>query len=544
MTVMSPRRPQTQAGDYLRLSAQNHPNRECFVFGDGSSRSFAEVNGRVNRLAHALAAHGLVKGSRVAILAIDSGEYAEVLFACMKLGATYVPLNNRLRDGEVLTLLRRAEPVAIFASSRYVPLVERLLLDLTGVRLASCFDATELTPYDQLLAQGEDVEPDVEVFDEDILGLAFTSGTTGLPKGVLQSQRMVKALVINMSIDYEILPEEFRYTASPTFHIAGQSMIFMHVMRGFATLILPQFEVGAVLKWMQSGRLTGCFLVPTMIIRLLEDPRVHDGTYEGLLSIIYGASPMTAGLLRRAMGTFGCNFMNAFGASTEGGLQSILSSADHRRALDGKEYLLGSIGKPAFGVDLRIVDADGVDVARGEVGEIITRSDPVMSGYLEMPEETTRAVRDGWFWAGDLGRLDENGYLYIAGRSKDMLIRGGENIYPVEIEAVLVEHPDVLDVAVVGKPDDVWGETVVAFVTAEPGHRIDINDLRTLCREKLAAFKVPETYEVVTDMPVNASGKILKRELREQIAQRSDAAGSHDLHDALGFSHFDLKKSE
>jgi acyl-CoA synthetase (AMP-forming)/AMP-acid ligase II len=503
-----------QAGDFLRLSAQRFPDRECFVFDDGSSRSFAQVNRRVNQLAGALRGRGVRKGDRVALLGTDSGEYVEVMMACMKLGAIYVPLNNRLADAEVLTLLRRAEPKAVFASSRYAARVAALAAELNGLLFTSALDGSELMPFGDLLAEGTDTEPGVEVDDEDVLALAFTSGTTGLPKGVLQSQRMINALTLQMSVDYEILLDEFRYTASPVFHIAGQAMIFMHIQRGFPTLILPQFEEGAVLRWMQSGRLTGVFLVPTMITRLLDDPRVHEGSYDRVRSVIYGASPMSPALLRRAMNVFKCDFINAFGAATEGGLQSSLSPADHRRAAAGAEHLLGSIGKPAFAVDLRLVDEEGKDVPAGEVGEIITRSRAVMSGYLGMPEESARALRDGWFWGGDLARMDADGYLYLAGRSKDMIIRGGENIYPVEIETVIADYPGVTAVAVVGQPDEHWGEIVVAFVTAASGSVIEQESLRGFCRERLASYKVPAVVTVIAEMPLNASGKILKRELR------------------------------
>jgi fatty-acyl-CoA synthase len=506
-----------QAGDFLRLSAQRFADRDCFVFDDGSSRSFGETNRRVNQLAGALHRRGVRKGDRVAILATDSGEYVEVLMACMKLGVVYVPLNNRLADAEVLTLLRRAEPKAVFASARYASRVAALAAELTGIGFLSSLDGGDLIPFADLLAEGTDAEPAVEVDDEDVLALAFTSGTTGLPKGVLQSQRMINALILQMSVDYQILLDEFRYTASPTFHIAGQAMILMHVQRGFPTLILPQFEEGAVLRWMQSGRLTGVFLVPTMISRLLEDPRVLDGGYLSIRSIIYGASPMTPALLRRAIDVFGCDFINAFGAATEGGLQSSLSPADHRRAAAGAGHLLGSIGKPAFAVDLRLVDESGQDVRPGEVGEIVTRSRATMSSYLGMPEETARAIRDGWFWGGDLARMDSDGYLYLAGRSKDMIIRGGENIYPVEIETVIADHPDVTAVAVVGQPDEHWGEIVVAFVTATTDAVIEPEEVRRFCRQRLASYKVPAVVTVIPEMPLNASGKILKRELRARL---------------------------
>jgi acyl-CoA synthetase (AMP-forming)/AMP-acid ligase II len=517
-------RPMTRAGDFLLLSAQRAPDRACFVFDDGSRRTFAETNSRVNRLADSLAAAGVAKGARVAILATDSGEYVEVLIACMKLGAVYVPLNNRLTEPEVLTLLRRADPVAWFVGERYAGVARRLGPQLDGLRLTAALDGPGgdgLVGFADLVAAGTDREPDVPVSDDDVLGLAFTSGTTGLPKGVLQPQRMIKSLFTTMSIDYEIVPDEFRYTASPIFHIAGQGMILMHVMRTFPTLVLPQFAEEPVLRWMRSGELTGAFLVPTMISRLLEHPDVGEGSYEAVRSIIYGGAPITPPVLRRAMEVFGCDFINAFGAATEGGLQSVLSSAEHRRALAGHEHLLGSIGRPSYGVQMRLVGADGRDVPRGEVGEVVTRSDAVMSGYLEMPEETAQAIRGGWFHAGDLARMDEDGYLFLAGRSKDMIIRGGENVYPVEIETVLSRHPAVGQVAVIGRPDPHWGEVVVAYLVAAPGADPDPDELRAHCRAALAAYKVPAEFVVVAEMPLNASGKILKRELRVQDTSRS-----------------------
>lgn len=513
------RRPMTRIGDYLRLSAERDPGRPCFVFPDGSGQTFESTNSRVNRLASALSRHDIGKGDRVAIVAIDSAAYVEVLFACMKLGIVYVPFNNRLTEPELLTLLQRARPKALFVSSRYAEVGNRLASQVKGLHLFASFDSDPAAiSYDDLLLGGEDREPDVEVGDEDIVGLAFTSGTTGLPKGVLQPQRMVKSLVINMSIDYEIQPDEFRYTASPTFHIAGQAMIFMHAWRGFPTLILPQFDVAGVLSWMQRGHLTGCFLVPTMISSLLSHPGAGSSDYPELRSIIYGSAPMSPALLRRAMDVFGCKFINAFGTATEGGLQTVLTSADHRRAVADSPHLLGSIGKAAFGVDLSIVDESGRAVPRGTVGEIITRSDAVMTGYLEMPEETQRAIQDGWFWGGDLARMDEQGYIYLAGRSKDMIIRGGENIYPVEIEAVLSDHPAVAQVAVVGRPDEHWGETVVAYLTLHAGRSVGQEDLRGHCRSRLAAYKVPAQFEVLPELPLNAAGKVLKRQLRERAS--------------------------
>lgn len=518
--------PMIGVGDYLRLNAARFGSRDCFVTDDGRRHSYSEVNSRVNRLASALAARGVGKGSRLALLATDSVAYYEVILASLKLGATYVPLNNRLTPSEVQTLLARAQPVALFAGERYAAIARTVAEGIGGIQILVSLDGSSLESYESLLAGGEDVEPNVEVHDTDIVGLAFTSGTTGLPKGVLQSHGMVKALLSMQDTEYEFLPGEFRYTASPAFHIAGQALVLDHVKRGFTTLIVPQFDDRTTLRWIQEGGLTGCFLVPTMIRRILDLPGARDGDYSAFRSIIYGAAPIPPSLLAEAMDVFGCRFIQAFGASTEGGLQTILTSQDHRRALDGEPHLLESIGRPIAGVELRIVDEHDREVAVGEVGEIVTRSDAVMSCYLDMPDKTQQTLKNGWFRAGDLARRDAEGFLYLAGRSKDMIIRGGENIYPVEIETVLADLPGVASSAVVGRPDDVWGETVVAYVTMHEGAELDLDAARTHCRARLAAFKIPEEIFVVPHMPLNASGKILKRELRAGLMSQTAGAAT------------------
>lgn len=520
MTSIGPR-----AGDFLRLSAERFPDRDCLVAGDGTRWTFTQTNARVNQVAQQLIAAGVGRGDRVAIFAVNSIGYAEVLFACLKVGCTYVPLNNRLTTAEVGELLGVAKPRVLFTEGRYADLLTPTLDHLDGLVARIAFDGavTGYLDYESWLAQGLTDEPDIDVDDDDILGLAFTSGTTGRAKGVLQSQRMIKNLVTAITLDYEIEPDEFRYSSSPMFHIGGQSPVFMHAWRGFPTLILPAFDVDAVLSWMQTGGLTGCFLVPTMISTLLEDPRVRDADYAQLRSIIYGAAPMPPTVLRRAIDVFGCEFVNAFGAGTETGLQTVLGSADHRRAAAGVEHLLGSIGKPAYGVDLRLFDEDGQEVAPGEVGEIVTRNAQTMSGYLDLPEETAKALADGWFRAGDLAYRDAEGYLYLAGRRNDMIIRGGENIYPIEIEDALCLHLAVAEAAVVGGPDEHWGEIVVAFVVLRAGAGVGAPVLQSYLRGHLAAYKVPSVFVFVDELPINASGKVMRRDLRERYAAQVDA---------------------
>ena len=505
-------------GDWLRLSAARFPDRACFIDeGEGRTLTFAETNTRVNRLADALTAAGVVKGDTIAILAVDSHRYMETLLASMKLGTTYVPLNYRLAEPEVQTLVRAAGSRWIFVSDRYVEVGGRLRdADGRPLRVVN-YDSD----YEDLLAQGGDGEPDVDIDDEDILGLAFTSGTTGLPKGVMQSQRMMKSMVLTMMTDYAVMTEECRYSAAPMFHISGMAMIFMGVARGYPNVLNHQFEPERVLAWLQEGRLTACFMVPTMVSAVVNLPAARGASYPRLRTILYGASPMPPALLRQAMDVFGCDFINAFGAGTEAGLQTVLTADDHRRAAAGEEHLLESIGRPAFGVDLRLCDPDLNDVPRGEVGEIVTRSDSVMSGYLRNPEATADSFKGGWFRAGDLARMDDEGYLYLAGRRKDMIIRGGENVYPIEIETVLADHPAVLDAAVIGIPDEHWGEIVRACLVVRPGHETPSDDeLREHCRARLARYKVPAEFTWMHDFPRNASGKVLKRELRSEPSEQ------------------------
>lgn len=510
-----------RCGDWLRLAAWRFPDRACLVT-DTERFTFSDTNARVNLLSESLADMGVSVGDRLALLATNSHQYLEVLLACMQLGATYVPLNFRLAAPEVENLLQRSGSTWLFLDDRYAPMVEVMRQRLDHLQHVVSLDAergAHVVGVDHtladLIAKGSNASfhPHAPVTDDDLLGLCFTSGTTALPKGVMHSQRMTKTLTIQTIIERRLPADAFHYSPAPLFHVAGMVYAFAGVARGHTSLIMD-FDAQRILHWMQHGGLTGCFFVPTMISTLLQTPGVGDSSYEQLESIAYGASPMTPNLLRRAMDTFGCDFINMFGAGTEAGLQTILTPEDHRRALDGHEHLLGSIGRPSFMVDLRLCDEQMNDVPQGEVGEIVTRSDGVMSGYLDMPAETAEVKVDGWFRGGDLAWMDEEGYLYLAGRAKDMIIRGGENVYPIEIESVLADYPGVAEVAVVGVPDDHWGEIVRAHLVVAEGVTLDLEHVAAFCRERLAGYKVPAVFEVDTELPKNASGKVLKRELR------------------------------
>jgi acyl-CoA synthetase (AMP-forming)/AMP-acid ligase II len=498
---------------WLLRNARHRRDVVCLIdLGQNRALTFGEFNERVNRAADRMRAAGAVPGDRVMVISTDNHQFAETWLACLKAGLTCVPVNVRLAPQEIAVLMTAANPSLAFVDPGHATRLSQLLdqrPDLVVVRYGAGAGPGDYEPF---ISGGSAAEPPVVVAAEQIGGLSFTSGTTGRPKGVLQSVRMLTNLALSRLLNYPPVPGEYWYTASPLFHVAGLASLLAGLAAGYTSILTPRFEPAATLQLIRDKRLNVCFLVPTMITDLLAAEGAATCDYSGLRAVIYGAAPMTPTLLRRAVATLGCEFVQLFGAGTESGLQCSLSWADHQRALRGDEHLLGSVGRPGFGVELRLCDADLNDVAPGDVGEIAVRSGMLMSGYLGMPAETAQALRDGWFRAGDLARMDSEGYLYLAGRRSDMIIRGGENVYPNEIEAHLSSHEKVREVAVVGVPDERWGETVHAFVVTIGD--VTEDELRRYARAGLASYKVPERIHFRPELPRNASGKIDKNVLR------------------------------
>ncbi|MEZ5216533.1 MAG: AMP-binding protein [Ilumatobacteraceae bacterium] len=518
-------RPQLAVGDWLAAGARKYGSARFLVAADGTESSFAETHDRVNRLARALLDRELGVGHRVAILATDSVPHVEVVLACFTSGAVFCDLNFRMKGPEIRRVLEAAGCDAIVVEARYLELLDGALPSDRGIEIITLDgSAPGHASIEQLIsAQPSCAEIPAQSIGEDVVSIAFTSGTTGTPKGVIQSERMFRNIIYSGIREMRMQEGAFRYAGAPLFHISGIGSVFYSLASGSAILILPQFEAPTVLHWMQHGGLTDCTLIPTMISALLELPDVAAVPYDRLRSILYGGAPMTPALLRRTIEVFGCELYNGFGAGTEAGGQTMLYPEDHDAALAGREHLLGSIGRPVMGVDLRLCDDEMNDVPRGTVGEIVTRSDTVMHGYLDQPELTARSIVDGWFRAGDMAYMDEDGYLYLATRKADMIIRGGENVYPVEIEAVLAEHPAVAEVAVVGLPDDHWGEIVGAALSLHPGAQVDTQELREFCRARLASYKVPAVFTVFPSLPRAGTGKLDKRSLTASMEAASVA---------------------
>lgn len=510
------------AGHWIGAASGSHAHRACFVEGAGAARTYAEVNRRVNRLARAFSARGLRKGDRLAILATDSIEHVEVVLACLATGVVFCDLNIRLRPGELANIVEMAEPAWIAAGSRYIELAVELSSVVAPRPVVIGLGGGTFpvgTVSDLIDGEVDDRPVDVVAHGEDIASIAFTSGTTGTPKGVLQSERMIRSMVYSCIYEARVRAGSFRYNGPPLFHFAGIGATLYGMVAGATTLLLPQFDSATVLHWMQHGGVTDTLLVPTMLSALLEEPTVGGSSYDSLRTILYGGAPMSTALLRRVVDTFGCDLINLFGAGTEAGGQATLHPEDHLSALAGRPELLESVGRVIPGVQVRLVDPDLVDVAAGEYGELLVRTETSMSGYLGQPELTAMTVVDGWLRTGDVARMDDDGYLYLASRRSETIIRGGENVYPDEIETVLALHVAVAVAVAVGLADAHWGEVVVGAVTLRPGAAVDTEELVVHCSRALASYKVPCDVVIVDAIPLTASGKVDRAAVRTLVAE-------------------------
>ena len=507
---------ETPIADWLEAAARRDGD-QVYIRDVGLSveLTFAQVAQRVRQLAHALVDAGVRKGDRIALWGLDSHRYLETLWACTKIGALFVPLNPRLTAFEVEGFLTQTQPRALFYSGASHPQAVEVAARVPAIE--HLFDLDSTDSFESFLASGSTAELRLPVLDADPIGLAFTSGTTGAAKQVIQSQRMMKWLVSAcVASGWEVGIGESMCTGISLFHISGMAISFTGAYLGNTTTLNPSFDPDVVVDLLEQGKLTALLLVPSMVAMVVDRAQGR-GPFTSLRSIHYGAAPMPAPVLHRAVDLFGCDFIQTFGAGTESGGTTFLSSRDHRRALAGEEHLLKSVGKPGPGVEVRICDDQWRDVPLGEVGEVVVRCDQIMNGYVDNPEASAQALHpDGWFRAGDLGYRDAEGFLYLVDRRSNMIIRGGENIYPVEIEQALYTLGGIVECAVVGAPHELLGEVPVAHLVLEdPTEPPTPEELRTALSERLADYKVPRTFVFHDELPKNATGKIVKRQLRE-----------------------------
>jgi fatty-acyl-CoA synthase len=469
---------------------------------EGERRSFGELQGRAERLAAALAARGVGAGEMVAILMYNRIEFVESFLAIQLLGACAVPVNFRLTGEEVAYVLADSGAVLAIADAELEPLVGELSVLLVGAA------------YEEALAAATDEPPPVAVDDEDLAFLMYTSGTTGRPKGAMLTHQNLVVNTTNWLYEVGARPGDVWLSGLPLFHIGGLNGILPFLHLGALAVIEPSggFDPARSIARLAEHRVSMCFFVPTQWQEICSAPEVQALDRSRLRVAMWGASQAPLPTLELLSRTFpSVEIVNAFG-------QTEMSS--NTCFLRGEDAIakMGSVGRPALGVEVRILDEDGTEVPPGEVGEIVYRGPTVMRGYHGKPEAMAEAFAGGWFHSGDLVREDADGFIYVVDRLKDMLISGGENVYPAEVERALIEHPAVAEVAVVGVEHPRWVETPLAVVVLAPGGEAGEEELIEHCRERLAGYKKPAAVVFAPELPRNAAGKVLKRELRERYA--------------------------
>ena len=485
----------------------------------GRERNWTQVQQRIARLAGGLHGLGIEMGERAAILALNCDRYFEFFYAVAWAGGVFVPVNTRLAPPEVEFWLNDSGSRVLFIDDQFLPTLDGLQGRLDSVKdvvyIGDGDTPDGLLDYEALLAGSEPVA-DAERGYEDLAGLFYTGGTTGRSKGVMLSHRN---LVMNT---FNVLPTLGLHSgmrwlhAAPMFHSADGCATFgVTAVAGLHTFI-PSFTPDATLNAIQEHRITHTLLVPTMVNMMVNSPNVDQYDLSSLTGLTYGASPMPQSVIERAMAVLPqCGFTHAYGQTECAPLVTTTGAEFHM--LDGPYAgRFKSAGRAVPGVELKIADGSGRELPRGEIGEICSRGPHVMQGYWQRPDLTAEAIKDGWMHSGDAAYMDEEGFIYIVDRVKDMIISGGENIYSVEVENALYQHDAVVECAVIEIPDDTWGESVHAVVRLHDGHNASADDLMTHCRQLIAGFKCPRSVSFRDEpMPLSGAGKILKPELRK-----------------------------
>ena len=519
--------------DIIYRNAILYPDSEAFVCG--SERiSFKRFNERVNGLIHGLQALGIQKGEVIGILSWNRLEYPEVFGAAMKGGFVLAHLNPRLQAGELVHVINDSEPRVLFLGSELVETIARIHKQLSKTEFFLTFGDAEgrMMAYGEMVESQSKEEPEPRVREEDPLVIFYTSGTTGIPRGAIYTHKQKMENTSMKALDIGVEFGDRHLVVLPMFHVGGDSHIWPFFLVGGCNVIMPRpsFDPAEVLQVIAEEQITDVHIVPTQLISLLNLPDIDRYDLHCLKRIWYAASPMPTEVLKQGLSVFGPKFLQGYGLTESGPHTTTLKQAHHREAMadTGDKSVLASCGQPCIGVHIRIVDEVGRDVEVGKIGEIIVKSKRIMTEYWRKPDETRETIRDGWLYTGDLGYYDEKGFIYIADRKKDMIITGGENVYPIEVENVLYRHPAVKEAAVIGIPDPYWVEKVCALVVLKKNAQATEEDIISFCRECIAHYKAPKAVEFVESLPKNPHGKILKKEIRAKYwkQQAPDVGGT------------------
>jgi acyl-CoA synthetase (AMP-forming)/AMP-acid ligase II len=504
--------------DYLDYHAREHPELDFAVQGNRRV-SYREAVAEANRVANTFTRAGLRAGDRVAILSKNSIEYAILYYGAFKAGVVPVPLNYRLAPTELAYIINDAQAKMLIAAGQYVNAVDGIRRELRTVEGRVAINGAApagWADYGQWVADQPTTTPDRVITEGDDIYQMYTSGTTGRPKGAVLTHRAVDANTAQVRVACEAEPGDRFLLVAPMYHGAAAISLFLYVSWGCCLYIQEDFNPVEVVRALSEENIAAVTLVPAMIQAcLVAVPDVGERRYDNLTRIIYGASPIAEQTLRRAIEVFKCDFAQGYGMTETTAVLSWLYPADHQRGLTEKPELLLSAGRPLVGTEVRVVDEDDNPVPNGTIGEIVARGPQLMRGYWNLPDESAEALCGGWLHTGDAGTMDDEGYIYIQDRVKDMIVSGGENIYPRVVEDVLFQHPAVGDAAVIGVPDEQWGETVKAIVVLRQGAAATEEEIIDFCRGKLGGFERPRSVDFLEELPRNPSGKVLKRDLRE-----------------------------
>lgn len=504
--------------DLLEKAATLFPNHTAIVDKEAHLTT-KELLDRIYCLGNALISLDLKKGERVAVLMPNCHQIVESFYGIASAGLVLVPLNFRNSAQEHLYILNDSEARAIILAEEYKDMITSILPEANTISWAICVTKNpgkKMISYYNLLAEAPPIKPKIEILGEDINSLRYTAGTTGRPKGVIHTHRSNVISIYNSLMDGLNIEEgDAILLSAPVTHASG-SMIIPHLVRGAKVVLLPGFDVQTYLETIQKEKITTLYIVPTMLYVMLSNPDLKKYNLSSLKTIRYGASPISPDVLRKAVELFGNIFVQGYGL-TEGLMPlTLLTKKDH--VLDGTEKTLRrlkSIGREVTVAKVRIMDDNGNFLPPGQIGEIVVKSEQVMVGYWKNPEATSETLRGGWLHTRDMGYMDEEGYIYLVDRKDDMIVSGGFNVYPKEVEDVLYSHPAVLEAAVFGIPHEKWGEAVKAAVALKPGMKATEQEIIDHCKKYLASYKKPLSIDFMKELPKSSYGKILRRVLKE-----------------------------
>ena len=501
-------------GEGLTLNAINYPNKTALVY-EGRRATYSQMNRRTNRLANAVAGLGLGKGDKVAVLLHNCPEYMEAIFALAKAGVVIVPLNYRLAPPEVEYIVNNSESRLLITERECLAQVEPILPRLERIGPGQCIIIGGDVPsgmlsYEDALARASDAEPQVEVDEKDTFYIGYTSGTTGFPKGSVFSHKTRVMRTLLYTIIYGLRPDDVQLAVGPLYHAAPFAFALMELYIGGTLEIMRDFEPAQVLAAVARSRATSAFFVPTMYHDILDLPAGERARHDisSVRVLVTGGAPLAPQKKAEIVSFFQNAGLFEFYGGTETGMVTIMRPHDQLARPE-------SVGQAIFGTRVRLLDETGRDVPVGELGELYMKGPITFDCYYGDPEATREVLRDGWLTIGDVARRDEEGYYYIVDRKRDLIVSGGANIYPAEVEKALGAHPKVQDVAVIGVPDERWGESVKAVIVLRAGQEATPEEFRAYCREQMASYKIPSSVDFVKEVPRTPSGKILKRELRE-----------------------------